>query len=277
MEVPPESWSHYELLGVPLEAEETTIASAYRKLARKWHPDHNPDLPEAVAVFHRIFAAYETLMDAPKRQQYDRTVREALRKQQREQESRETLQRQAAEARKRNDLRTVAIKEMKLKLYQREEEHRQREADLAQQQRRTAHHESELKRMREENEALVQRMTAQEHKRVAAAREAAAAERDAGSIQTTIRVRWDSSLYPLTADYLRSVFERSGDVVTVLMRRPGVALVVFRTIDGVYGSVAAAEVVAHIVPLTVSFMDPGTRRTMESLSPAPAADIPATP
>ncbi|WOO41459.1 molecular chaperone DnaJ [Rubellicoccus peritrichatus] len=62
----------YEVLGVTREADGTEIKKAYRKLAVQWHPDKNPDNPEALAKFQEISEAYEVLKDDDKRAAYDR-------------------------------------------------------------------------------------------------------------------------------------------------------------------------------------------------------------
>lgn len=61
----------YAVLGVPRSADEKEIKSAYRKLARKYHPDVNPNDPTAEAKFKEIGAAYEVLGDSDKRALYD--------------------------------------------------------------------------------------------------------------------------------------------------------------------------------------------------------------
>lgn len=61
----------YKVLGVPKNATESEIKKAYRKLARKWHPDKNPGNPEAEEKFKDIQEAYDILGDAGKRKQYD--------------------------------------------------------------------------------------------------------------------------------------------------------------------------------------------------------------
>jgi DnaJ-class molecular chaperone len=64
--------NYYEVLGVPKDAAGKDIKSAYRKLARKWHPDTNPDNPaKAEEKFKEISEAYEVLGDAEKRKKYD--------------------------------------------------------------------------------------------------------------------------------------------------------------------------------------------------------------
>jgi curved DNA-binding protein len=63
---------YYKTLGVKKDASEKEIKSAYRKLAKKHHPDTNPNNPEAEARFKEINEAYEVLGDEDKRQTYDR-------------------------------------------------------------------------------------------------------------------------------------------------------------------------------------------------------------
>lgn len=62
---------YYEVLGVQSQASADEIKSAYRKLALKFHPDRNPDDPEAEDRFKEAAEAYEVLSDAQKRTQYD--------------------------------------------------------------------------------------------------------------------------------------------------------------------------------------------------------------
>ena len=69
---------YYEVLGVPKDAEEKAIKSAYRKLAMKYHPDRNQGDEAAEAKFKEAAEAYEVLGDKQKRAQYDRFGHQAF-------------------------------------------------------------------------------------------------------------------------------------------------------------------------------------------------------
>ena len=62
----------YEVLGVPRGASAAAIKSAYRKLAKKHHPDNNKNDPKAAARFSEINSANEIVGDEDKRKQFDR-------------------------------------------------------------------------------------------------------------------------------------------------------------------------------------------------------------
>ena len=63
---------YYEVLGVPRNATDKDIKTAYRKLARKHHPDVNPGDKNSETLFKEIGEAYSVLSDAEKRRKYDR-------------------------------------------------------------------------------------------------------------------------------------------------------------------------------------------------------------
>jgi len=61
----------YKILGVSKDSDHGTIKKAYRKLARKWHPDINPGNKDAEQKFKDISRAYDCLGDKEKRKRYD--------------------------------------------------------------------------------------------------------------------------------------------------------------------------------------------------------------
>src|ERR1700692_1307954 len=62
---------YYKILGIPKTASEEDVKKAYRKLARKLHPDLNPNDKEANKKFQQINEANEVLSDPEKRKKYD--------------------------------------------------------------------------------------------------------------------------------------------------------------------------------------------------------------
>jgi DnaJ-class molecular chaperone len=68
----PNQKDYYGVLGVPRDATLATIRRAYKRLARKLHPESEDASPEAI---HELKAAYETLCDAERRRRYDDGLR----------------------------------------------------------------------------------------------------------------------------------------------------------------------------------------------------------
>lgn len=68
----------YDILGVQRSADEAAIKAAYRKLAKRLHPDLNPGKPEAAERFKELNAAHDLLSDPDKRARFDRGEIDAL-------------------------------------------------------------------------------------------------------------------------------------------------------------------------------------------------------
>jgi molecular chaperone DnaJ len=75
----PAARDYYEVLGVGRGASEDELKKAYRKLALKWHPDRNPDDPEAAGKFKEATEAWTVLSDPDKRRVYDQYGHDGLR------------------------------------------------------------------------------------------------------------------------------------------------------------------------------------------------------
>ncbi|MFM8731422.1 MAG: DnaJ domain-containing protein, partial [Phycisphaerales bacterium] len=73
------SADYYEILGIARDASDDEVKRAYRRLAIKWHPDQNPDNPEAEVRFKACAEAYEVLSDPERRAIYDRHGHAGLR------------------------------------------------------------------------------------------------------------------------------------------------------------------------------------------------------
>ena len=61
---------YYDILGVEKNVDENALKKAYRKLSKKYHPDVNPDDPQAEEKFKEIAQAYDVLSDKDKRRNY---------------------------------------------------------------------------------------------------------------------------------------------------------------------------------------------------------------
>lgn len=69
----PLRFDHYRVLGIERNASTLQVKQAYRALVKRCHPDRNGS-PEAIALFHAVHAAYETLSQPHRRRAYDEAL-----------------------------------------------------------------------------------------------------------------------------------------------------------------------------------------------------------
>src|SRR5262249_34898913 len=75
----PTTRDYYQILSVEKTADGEEIKRSYRRLAMKYHPDRNPNDPEAETKFKEAAEAYEVLTDPERRRRYDQFGHEGLR------------------------------------------------------------------------------------------------------------------------------------------------------------------------------------------------------
>jgi curved DNA-binding protein CbpA len=69
--------THYDNLKVARNAPPEVIRAAYKTLSKKYHPDHNPNNPEAIRIIQLINAAYDVLSDPVRREEHDKWIENA--------------------------------------------------------------------------------------------------------------------------------------------------------------------------------------------------------
>src|SRR5688572_23976731 len=83
----------YQIVGVDPQAGSNSIRAAYRRLAKRYHPDLNPNLKDATIRMTRINLAYEVLMSPESRSKYNRYILTEKHKQDRKSSRREGVSR----------------------------------------------------------------------------------------------------------------------------------------------------------------------------------------
>ena len=73
-----DDFDYYDILGLDKNVDESQIKKAYYKKAREWHPDRNPNKPNAEEMFKKISEAYSVLSDENKKKKYDKYGKDGL-------------------------------------------------------------------------------------------------------------------------------------------------------------------------------------------------------
>jgi len=116
----------YEILGIARNASQDDIGHAYRKLARKYHPDHNPNDKEAAKKFKFLTKVYEVLGNQEKRSRYDANLEVKDKEQQSEEQKRKEEQKWEEERKREQEWENEQKRENERKW---NEERRQKEQE----------------------------------------------------------------------------------------------------------------------------------------------------
>ncbi|XP_050364770.1 uncharacterized protein LOC126783356 [Argentina anserina] len=222
------SEDHYEVLGLPSGEEgakftEKDITNAYRKKALKLHPDKNPD-PDAPAKFLKLKSSYEILKDEKARKLFDELLKV------KRQQQRRHLERDAKRQRMVSDL-----------------EARERAAFAPDQSAKDREEEERISRKLAEEVARIRAMKANKGAHTASVpkpengrvgKEGAGSTEQGLDKERVLKVTWEKVGEDYTAERLKNLFSRFGEVEDVLIKskKKGSALVVMATKDAAVAS-----------------------------------------
>lgn len=191
----------YAILAVDENATEKEIVKSYRKQALKWHPDKNPDNPEAVEVFHKLSKALEILTDAPARVAYDKILKakKAAEKRHKELDSKrkklkEDLELRENAAQSQKDLDVTVKKNFQ----------------------------AEIERLRKEGSKLLQKEQELLQEELRKTTEAKKRVEEEETITPKLKIRWkakkgDESNGGYSYSVLHTMFSKYGDVLNLLV------------------------------------------------------------
>ncbi|XP_060068433.1 dnaJ homolog subfamily C member 17-like [Ylistrum balloti] len=191
----------YAILSVDENATEKEIVKAYRKQALKWHPDKNPDNPEAVEVFHKLSKALEILTDAPARVAYDK------------------IQKAKKAAEKRHKELDSKRKKLKEDLEFRENAAQsQKDLDISVKK----NFQAEIERLRKEGSKLLQKEQELLQEELRKTAEAKQVDDEEEVVTPKLKVKWkakkgDESNGGYSYTVLHTMFSKYGDVLNLLV------------------------------------------------------------
>lgn len=203
----------YEFLGISPDSNEKEITRGYRKKALQYHPDKNPDDPNAAELFQKLSKAYNILCDPAAKSAYDKwlSAKQIAKRRHEELNSKRKKLKESLEAKEGQAAGNVALEKEALQQMQKEIERLREEG---------------FRRMKEQEEQLRQEM---KHKNVSHA----TVDKDECAYGTVMKVSWksrkdDPTNGGYTQELLESIFSKFGPVQVVMSRkRKGKALVAF--------------------------------------------------
>ncbi|WBW75428.1 DNAJ domain protein Cwf23 [Schizosaccharomyces osmophilus] len=225
-----ETIDYYELLGISEDAQDADINRAWRKTSLKYHPDKNPDDPNAAEKFHLLQIAYNALTDTKTRQAYDAERLAKLARQRREEAF--DLNRRTMADKLRDREKGFYFSEQQKDL----ENNRLREKLRSLQ-------EQSARLRREREERLFQGDDSNKRKR----EESPEKTRSISDLDRSVKVRWKKKYVDqVDESLLRSFYSNFGPIHDIIIQKTVnddkkyvYAILVFNTLDAAYSAVTA--------------------------------------
>ncbi|EPX71895.1 DNAJ domain-containing protein Cwf23 [Schizosaccharomyces octosporus yFS286] len=225
-----ETIDYYELLGISEGAQDADIHRAWRKTSLKYHPDKNPDDPNAAEKFHLLQVAYNALTDTKTRQAYD-TERTAKLARQRREEAFDLNRRTMADK----------LKDREKEFYFSEQQKDLENRGLREKLRSLQEQSAKLRREREER--LFQSEESNKRKR----EEIPEKSRSISDLDRSVKVRWKRKYNnQVDESFLRSFYSNFGCIRDLIIQKTVnddkkyvYAILVFDTLDAAYSAVTA--------------------------------------
>lgn len=215
---------HYKLLGLEPSATTADIKKAYRKTSVKYHPDRNPDNPDAADLFHKLTIAKDVLTDATKRREYDDIFKADIARKERMESM--DLKRKSA----RDDLE------------RREDDFKRHKSDARMSEMKKA---MDLERIKADN---ARRLGERERMRQATV-PMSTVPSSTTSLGSTLKVKFNEAI---SESDLRDIFSRFGSIEDIVVKKKS-ALVVYKDESSARVCMDATKYSPQLKPFSVSY------------------------